>query len=136
MRISDWSSDVCSSDLVPLLLEGGGHRLCDLVLVVTAPAAVQQQRVLARPGMTESRLAAILAKQMPDAEKRRRADVVVPTGLGRAVTMRRLTRLVRRLRRDHGSDEGRECARSCSTRSRRGWIRRPATGSWRTAASG
>lgn len=120
---------------VPLLLEGGGHRRCDLVLVVTAPAAVQRQRVMARPGMTDSRLAAILAKQMPDAEKRRRADLVVPTGLGRAVTMRRLARLVRRLRRSDRCDQGRECARSCSTPRRRGWIPRPATASSRSAAS-
>lgn len=116
---------------VPLLLEGGGHARCDLVAVVSAPRRVQRQRVMARPGMTESRLKAILAKQMPDAEKRRRADVVIPTGLGRAVTMRRLARLVRRLR----MDEGRQCARSCSTRRRRGWIRTAATGSSRSAAS-
>jgi dephospho-CoA kinase len=116
---------------VPLLLEGGGHRHCDLVAVVSAPAWLQRQRVMARPGMTESRLAAILAKQMPDAEKRRRADVVIPTGLGRAVTMRRLKRLVRKLRRN----EEPECARSCSTRRRRAWTPRPATGSSRSAAS-
>ncbi len=116
---------------VPLLLEGDGHRRCDLVAVVSAPPAVQRQRVMARPGMTESRLAAILAKQMPDREKRRRADVVIPTGLGRAVTMRRLTRLVRALRRD----EGGACARSSWTRKRRGWIRRPATASSRSGAS-
>lgn len=120
---------------VPLLLEGDGHRRCDLVLVVTAPAAVQRRRVLSRPGMTQQRLAAILAKQMPDAEKRRLADVVVPTGLGRAETMRRLTRLVRALRQRAGCDEGQGCARSCSTRRRRGWTRRPATASSRSAAS-
>lgn len=116
---------------VPLLLEGGGHERCDVVAVVTAPAWLQRQRVMARPGMTESRLAAILAKQMPDAEKRRRADVVIPTGLGRAVTMRRLKRLVRKLRRN----EEPVCARSCSTRRRRAWTPRPATGSSRSAAS-
>jgi len=75
---------------VPLLFEGGGDRRCDLVVVVSAPAFVQRARVLARPGMTEAKLAGILARQMSDAEKRRRADLVVPTGLGRAVTWRRL----------------------------------------------
>ena len=116
---------------VPLLLEGGGHRRCDLVAVVSAPARVQRQRVLARPGMTESRLRSILDKQMPDREKRRRADVVIPTGLGRAVTMRRLTRLVKTLRRRDGPT----CARSSSTRRRRGWTPLPETGSSKSAAS-
>lgn len=83
---------------VPLLLEGTGHRRCDLVAVVSAPGFIQRQRVMARPGMTAARLASILAKQMPDAEKRRRADVVIPTGLGRAVTMRAVKRLVSALR--------------------------------------
>ena len=53
--------------------------------------------MLARPGMTEARFAAILAQQMPDAEKRRRADYVVASGLGRAFTFRRLQRIVRAL---------------------------------------
>jgi dephospho-CoA kinase len=59
---------------------------------------VQRQRVLQRPGMTAIRLAAILEKQMPDSEKRRRADFVVPTGLGRNLTLRRLQAVVRLLR--------------------------------------
>lgn len=79
---------------VPLLLETGGDRRCDLVAVVSAPAFVQRQRVLSRPGMTAELLAAILDRQMPDREKRRRADIVVPTGLGRAVTWRALRRMV------------------------------------------
>jgi dephospho-CoA kinase len=83
---------------VPLLYETGGERRCDKVVVVSAPASVQRARVLARPGMTAARFRAILAKQMPDAEKRRRADYVVPSGLGRAVTFRRLARIVRELR--------------------------------------
>ena len=116
---------------VPLLLEANGHRRCDLVAVVSAPPAVQRQRVMARPGMTESRLKAILAKQMPDREKRRRADVVIPTGLGRAVTMRRLERLVNGLRRRERST----CVRSCSTRRRRAWIPTPAIGSSKSAVS-
>jgi dephospho-CoA kinase len=83
---------------VPLLFETRGERHCDYVFVVSAPALVQRQRVLRRPGMTEIRLAAIAEKQMPDREKRRRADFVVPTGLGRNLTLRRLRAIVRLLR--------------------------------------
>ena len=67
---------------VPLLLETGGEARCDAVLVVTAPAEVQRQRVLARPGMTPEKLDAILSRQMPDAEKRRRAHFIVDTSRG------------------------------------------------------
>ncbi len=67
---------------VPLLLETGGEARCDAVLVVTAPAEVQRQRVLARPGMSAEKLDAILARQMPDAEKRRRAHFLVDTSRG------------------------------------------------------
>ena len=83
---------------VPLLFETRGERRCDYVFVVSAPALVQRQRVLRRPGMTEIRLAAIAEKQMPDREKRRRADFVVPTGLGRNLTLRRLRTIVRLFR--------------------------------------
>jgi dephospho-CoA kinase len=62
---------------VPLLFETGGERGCDAVVVVSAPPALQRQRAFERPGMTEDKFAAILAKQMPDAEKRKRADFVV-----------------------------------------------------------
>jgi dephospho-CoA kinase len=82
---------------VPLLFETGGAGRCDEVAVISAPAFLQRARVLARPGMTEARLRAVLAQQMPDAEKRRRADYVVPSGLGRAVTFRRLKRILREL---------------------------------------
>jgi len=67
------------------------------VVVVSAPAAVQRARVLARPGMTPARLDAILARQMPDREKRRRADLVVPTGLSRGFALARLRRGLPRL---------------------------------------
>lgn len=67
---------------IPLLYETKGEGRCDAVAVVSAPAAVQRERVLARPGMTEAAFAAILAKQMPDAEKRARADYVIDTGSG------------------------------------------------------
>jgi dephospho-CoA kinase len=65
---------------IPLLFETHGEKAFDKVIVVSAPADVQRARVLARPGMTEARLAAILERQMPDEEKRRRADFVIDTG--------------------------------------------------------
>ncbi|MEQ8195375.1 MAG: dephospho-CoA kinase [Rhodospirillales bacterium] len=73
---------------IPLLFETGGTARCDAVAVVTAPAFVQRQRVTNRPGMTAARFESILKRQMPDAEKRRRADFIIPTGLGRAFTLR------------------------------------------------
>ncbi|NKD55552.1 MULTISPECIES: dephospho-CoA kinase [unclassified Haematospirillum] len=82
---------------IPLLFETGGEDRCDYVAVVSAPFSIQKARVLSRKGMTEERLCAILARQMPDHEKRRRADWVVPTGLGRGVTFRSLRRIVRLL---------------------------------------
>jgi dephospho-CoA kinase len=87
---------------IPLLFESGSERRCDYVLVVSAPGLVQRQRVLRRRGMTERRFTAILGNQMPDREKRRRADFVVPTGLSRNVSLRRLRAIVRVLR-DGGS---------------------------------
>jgi dephospho-CoA kinase len=80
---------------IPLLFETGGERLCDATLVVSAPPAVQAARVLSRPGMTRQRLDAILAQQMSDREKRRRADFVVRTGLGKRDTLRALAAIVR-----------------------------------------
>lgn len=75
---------------VPLLYETGGDRRCDAVLVVSAPRAIQEQRVMQRPGMTREKLAGILRTQMPDAEKRRRADVVIQTGLDRRAALRQM----------------------------------------------
>jgi dephospho-CoA kinase len=92
---------------IPLLFETGGDRRCDYVLVVSAPKFLQRQRVLRRPGMHEARLAAILAQQMPDAEKQRRADFVVPTGLGRDLSLRRLRGIVRLLRSKPSGRSGR-----------------------------
>lgn len=83
---------------IPLLLETGGQGRVDFVLVVSAPAAVQRARVLRRKGMTPDRLAAILARQMPDARKRRMADAVVQTGQSRHNAQRQIRALVRRMR--------------------------------------
>src|ERR1700739_4563980 len=66
---------------IPLLFESGSERRCDYVLVVSSPLLVPRQGVLRRRGMTDKRFAAILSNQMPDSEKRRRADFVVSTGL-------------------------------------------------------
>jgi dephospho-CoA kinase len=67
---------------IPLLFETGGEARMDAVVVVSAPADVQRQRVLARPGMDEAKLDAILARQMADVEKRARAHFVIDTGQG------------------------------------------------------
>lgn len=104
---------------IPLLYETGGEANVDAVLVVSAPAFLQAQRVLSRRGMNAERFRGILASQMPDAEKRRRADYVVETGLGKAYTYRRLRRLVRLLRAtgrrarplNRNRESGSQCAR-------------------------
>ncbi|WP_395672972.1 dephospho-CoA kinase [Phenylobacterium sp.] len=83
---------------VPLLFETGGHAEMDAVVVASAPAEVQRARVLARPGMTPGRLDAILARQMPDAEKRARADFVVETGAGLEAARAQVAEVVRKLR--------------------------------------
>ena len=79
---------------IPLLLETGGERRGDLVLVVSAPRSVQRARVSKRQRMTNAQIDTIMARQMPDAEKRRRADVIISTGLSRHHALRRLRRLI------------------------------------------
>jgi dephospho-CoA kinase len=79
---------------VPLLFETGGERRADAVIVVTAPPAIQRARVLRRRGMTEDRLRAILARQVPDSLRRRRADHLIQTGLSRHHAQRAMRRLL------------------------------------------
>ena len=79
---------------IPLLFESGGENRCDATIVVSAPEFVQRGRVLRRIGMTEGKYAAILERQMPDLEKRRRADFVIPTGQGKHFSLRRIQHLI------------------------------------------
>jgi len=83
---------------IPLLLETGGDRDCDAVVVVTAPRFVQRHRILRRPGMTVERMQSVVGRQMPDAEKRRRADFVVQTGLDRGHSLRTIAGIVKIVR--------------------------------------
>ena len=83
---------------IPLLYEKGGFANLDAVAVVSAPAAAQRVRVLARPGMSEEKFAQILKLQVPDAEKRARADHVIDTGTSLAETRSAVARLVEKLR--------------------------------------
>ncbi|QTL05211.1 dephospho-CoA kinase [Aquabacter sp. L1I39] len=82
---------------IPLLLETGSAGRVDAVAVVSAPEAVQKARVLARPGMSEERFALILAKQVPDAEKRRRAHFLIDTGRGFDAARHQVAGVVRAL---------------------------------------
>ena len=83
---------------IPLLFETRGTGRCDFVLVVSAPARLQRERVMRRAGMSPRRFAEILQAQLPDSEKRRRADFVVLTALSKATTFRRLPAIVDELR--------------------------------------
>ena len=83
---------------IPLLLETGGQKRVDAVVVVSAPPDVQRQRVLARANMTEAKLEAVLAKQMPDAEKRAKADFIVDTGVSIADAERQICDILETLR--------------------------------------
>lgn len=83
---------------IPLLFETGGESRVDKVAVASCDAETQRRRVLARPGMTEEKFAMILARQMPDAEKRRRADFVIDTAKGLEPARKQVEDIVRRLR--------------------------------------
>jgi dephospho-CoA kinase len=79
---------------IPLLFEAGGSAQVDRIAVVSAPADVQRERVLARPGMTAEKFERILARQMPDSEKRSRADFVIETGVPIEETRRAVRRIL------------------------------------------
>lgn len=85
---------------IPLLFEKGGEKRVDAVVVVSAPEDVQRARVMARGQMTQAQFEAILARQTPDAEKRRRADFVIHTGLGLASAEAQVDEVIRVLRQD------------------------------------
>lgn len=87
---------------VPLLFETGGDRGCDATILITAPPFIQAARVLRRPGMTKERLEEIRARQMPELDKRRRADFIVQSGLGYRLTLQRLTAIVRLMSKRRG----------------------------------
>ena len=134
---------------IPLLFETSYEKACDAVAVVSAPAFLQIQRLMLRPGMTLERAHWIRDHQMSDREKRRRADFVIPTGLGRAVTMREITHIVDVARRmpathwpphpgfDTHADRAyqRTCVRLFSIRKPRVSIPTTVTGSSKSAAS-
>ncbi|WP_271439703.1 dephospho-CoA kinase [Pontixanthobacter luteolus] len=83
---------------IPLLFEKGGHTAVDIIIVVSAPAEAQRERVLRRPGMTEEKFAHILQLQVPDAEKRERADHVIDTGSTLDATRAQVLELIEKLR--------------------------------------
>ncbi len=80
---------------IPLLFETGADQFCDAVAVVSAPEYLQKIRVLSRPGMTEEKFYSILAQQVPDAEKRRLADFIIPTGRGKRPSLQSIRRLIK-----------------------------------------
>ena len=87
---------------IPLLFEGLGERRVDATLVVSAPAFLQRRRVMARPGMTAEKLDGILRQQVADPQKRRKATIVIPTGLGLAPTRAALAKAVAELKKRRG----------------------------------
>ena len=82
---------------VPLLFETGGHGQVDKVVVVSAPSEIQRERVLDRPGMTEEKFEAMLARQMPDSEKQQRADFIIDTSRGLESAREQVRALLRAL---------------------------------------
>ncbi|MGQ0674209.1 MAG: dephospho-CoA kinase [Hyphomicrobium sp.] len=102
LRSRALAGDVLAVLEVPLLYETGLETLLDAVIVVSAPAEVQRRRVLERPGMTAAKLDSLLARQMSDAEKRRRADFVVDTSGTLAQSEHQIDAIVETLRRRRG----------------------------------
>lgn len=88
---------------VPLLFETGGDKFCDVTVVVSTTSAIQRERVLSRPGMTPAKLDEILSRQLPDIEKRRRADFVVDTGGTIPDSEAQIDKLIAQLRTRSGS---------------------------------
>lgn len=82
---------------IPLLYETGAEKRCDAVIVVSAPFPIQEYRVMRRPNMTPEKFRRILGKQMPDREKRKRADFIVQTGFGKAYSRWQVKQILRKL---------------------------------------
>lgn len=95
---------------IPLLLETGADKLVDVTIVMTAPPEIQHQRLLKRPGMTKEKLESLIARQMPDAEKRKRADFLVDTGNGLEASQADLDRILDELQTWSGQAFAREWA--------------------------
>lgn len=114
---------------IPLLFETGGETLVNYTITVTAPYEIQRARVLERRGMTEEKFHAILEKQMPDGEKRARADYVVHTGLGRAQTMKELKTVLAEIRKKEKKNYDKDSADPLPRKGRRsGNVRRNSDG--------
>lgn len=122
---------------IPLLFETGGEARVDAVAVVTAPASVQKRRVMARGGMTEAEFEAILARQMPDSDKRRRADFIINTGLGFPYAEAQVDAILSALRSRNVAGETQDptCAKSPSTPKQQASTPRLATALSKSGAS-
>ncbi|MDZ4761481.1 MAG: dephospho-CoA kinase [Alphaproteobacteria bacterium] len=125
-KASEAGADIVVLD-IPLLFETGGDKRADAIAVVSAPASIQRQRVLARGQMTEAEFEAILARQTPDSVKRRRADFVINTGLGFAYARAQVDAVLAALRTGDQLHRGTDgtCARLSSTQKPQASIQGP-----------